>query len=88
VQVVQCLTELGLSFTKARITSDGGWFVDGAQQLRWQRSWAPWPAHWPADPRSPCAAATPQWNMHMGLLQHAQVFLTIMSSYSCRVLHP
>lgn len=29
-QVVQCLTELGLQFTKARITSDGGWFVDGA----------------------------------------------------------
>ena len=33
VQVVQCLTEMGLSFTKARITSDGGWFVDGAPHL-------------------------------------------------------
>lgn len=30
LQVVQCLTDLGLSFMKARITSDGGWFVDGA----------------------------------------------------------
>eukprot|EP00892_Ulva_mutabilis_P010371 jgi/Ulvmu1/7706/UM039_0012.1 len=28
IEVVQCLTELGLQFTKARITSDGGWFVD------------------------------------------------------------
>lgn len=34
VQVVQCLTELGLSFTKARVTSDGGWFVDGAPRSR------------------------------------------------------
>jgi hypothetical protein len=33
VQVIQCLTELGLSFTKARVTSDGGWFVDGASFL-------------------------------------------------------
>lgn len=29
VQVVQCLTELGLAVVKARISSDGGWFVDG-----------------------------------------------------------
>lgn len=29
VQVVQCLTELGLSVKHARISSDGGWFVDG-----------------------------------------------------------
>ena len=28
-QVVQCLTELGLSIKRARISSDGGWFVDG-----------------------------------------------------------
>jgi hypothetical protein len=33
LQVIQCLTELGLSFTKARVTSDGGWFVDGASFL-------------------------------------------------------
>lgn len=31
VQVVQCLTELGLSILRARISSDGGWFVDGAR---------------------------------------------------------
>jgi hypothetical protein len=30
-QVVQCLTELGLSVKQARISSDGGWFVDGEQ---------------------------------------------------------
>lgn len=30
VEVVQCLTELGLNISKARISSDGGWFVDGA----------------------------------------------------------
>jgi hypothetical protein len=29
VEVVQCLTELGLSVVRARISSDGGWFVDG-----------------------------------------------------------
>lgn len=29
LQVVQCLTELGLSVKQARISSDGGWFVDG-----------------------------------------------------------
>ncbi len=29
LQVVQCLTELNLSIRKARISSDGGWFVDG-----------------------------------------------------------
>lgn len=29
VQVVQCLTELGLSIRRSRISSDGGWFVDG-----------------------------------------------------------
>lgn len=28
LQVVQCLTELGLNVKKARISSDGGWFVD------------------------------------------------------------
>lgn len=28
VEVVQCLTELGLNVKKARISSDGGWFVD------------------------------------------------------------
>jgi glycine cleavage system regulatory protein len=28
VEVVQCLTELGLNVRKARISSDGGWFVD------------------------------------------------------------
>eukprot|EP00878_Enallax_costatus_P041610 GHUV01048434.1.p1 GENE.GHUV01048434.1~~GHUV01048434.1.p1 ORF type:complete len:220 (+),score=65.20 GHUV01048434.1:1204-1863(+) len=28
VEVVQCLTELGLSVSQARISSDGGWFVD------------------------------------------------------------
>jgi hypothetical protein len=28
-QVVQCLTELGLSIRRSRISSDGGWFVDG-----------------------------------------------------------
>lgn len=28
-QVVQCLTELGLGICRARISSDGGWFVDG-----------------------------------------------------------
>lgn len=28
VEVVQLLTELGLCVTKARISSDGGWFVD------------------------------------------------------------
>ena len=28
VQVVQCLTEMGLSVRKARISSDGEWFVD------------------------------------------------------------
>lgn len=27
-QVVQCLTELGLNVRRARISSDGGWFVD------------------------------------------------------------
>jgi hypothetical protein len=26
--VVQCLTELGLNVKRARISSDGGWFVD------------------------------------------------------------
>lgn len=31
LQVVQCLTELGLSIKLARISSDGGWFVDGKQ---------------------------------------------------------
>lgn len=31
MQVVQCLTELGLSVKQARISSDGGWFVDGEQ---------------------------------------------------------
>lgn len=31
MQVVQCLTELGLSVKQARISSDGGWFVDGVQ---------------------------------------------------------
>ncbi len=29
LQCVQCLTELGLSIKRARISSDGGWFVDG-----------------------------------------------------------
>lgn len=33
LQVVQCLTELGLSVRHARISSDGGWFVDGEQHL-------------------------------------------------------
>lgn len=28
VEVVQCLTELGLNVKRARISSDGGWFVD------------------------------------------------------------
>jgi len=28
MQVVQCLTEMGLSIRKARISSDGTWFVD------------------------------------------------------------
>lgn len=28
VEVVQCITELGLNVKKARISSDGGWFVD------------------------------------------------------------
>mmetsp|Transcript_32075 Transcript_32075/g.95782 ORF Transcript_32075/g.95782 Transcript_32075/m.95782 type:complete len:411 (-) Transcript_32075:840-2072(-) len=28
IEVVQCLTELGLSIRRARISSDGGWFVD------------------------------------------------------------
>jgi glycine cleavage system regulatory protein len=28
VEVVQCLTEMGLNVRKARISSDGGWFVD------------------------------------------------------------
>jgi len=28
VEVVQCLTELGLIVKRARISSDGGWFVD------------------------------------------------------------
>eukprot|EP00798_Chlamydomonas_sp_ICE-L_P022476 gene22476-29598_t len=28
VEVVMCLAELGLSITRARISSDGGWFVD------------------------------------------------------------
>jgi hypothetical protein len=28
IEVVQCLTELNLSIRKARISSDGGWFVD------------------------------------------------------------
>ncbi len=29
VEVVMSLTELGLSIRRARISSDGGWFVDG-----------------------------------------------------------
>lgn len=29
-QVVQHFTELGLNVRRARISSDGGWFVDGA----------------------------------------------------------
>ena len=29
VEVVQGLTELGLDVHRARISSDGGWFVDG-----------------------------------------------------------
>lgn len=33
-QVVQCLTEMGLSVKKARISSDGGWFVDEFQTDR------------------------------------------------------
>lgn len=33
LQVVQCLTELGLSVKQARISSDGGWFVDGEQDI-------------------------------------------------------
>mmetsp|Transcript_9972 Transcript_9972/g.21294 ORF Transcript_9972/g.21294 Transcript_9972/m.21294 type:complete len:599 (+) Transcript_9972:309-2105(+) len=28
VELVQCLTELGLNVRKARISSDGGWFID------------------------------------------------------------
>ncbi|GFH11829.1 uncharacterized protein HaLaN_07396, partial [Haematococcus lacustris] len=28
IEVVQCLTELNLSIRRARISSDGGWFVD------------------------------------------------------------
>jgi len=28
VELVQCLTELGLNVPKARISSDGGWFLD------------------------------------------------------------
>eukprot|EP00201_Polytomella_parva_P022516 CAMPEP_0175043002 /NCGR_PEP_ID=MMETSP0052_2-20121109/2908_1 /TAXON_ID=51329 ORGANISM="Polytomella parva, Strain SAG 63-3" /NCGR_SAMPLE_ID=MMETSP0052_2 /ASSEMBLY_ACC=CAM_ASM_000194 /LENGTH=305 /DNA_ID=CAMNT_0016305939 /DNA_START=165 /DNA_END=1078 /DNA_ORIENTATION=- len=28
IEVVQCFTELGLSIRRARISSDGGWFVD------------------------------------------------------------
>jgi hypothetical protein len=35
VQVVQCLTELGLSVKHARISSDGGWFVDGKHHPAW-----------------------------------------------------
>jgi len=31
-QVVQTLTELNLSIKRARISSDGGWFVDGESQ--------------------------------------------------------
>ena len=34
VQVVQCLTDLGLSLISARIASDGGWFIDGALSQR------------------------------------------------------
>ena len=30
-QVVQHFTELGLNVRRARISSDGGWFVDGAR---------------------------------------------------------
>eukprot|EP00955_Chlamydomonas_euryale_P107090 365744-Chlamydomonas_euryale.AAC.2 len=40
-QVVQCLTELGLSIRRARISSDGGWFVDGEGgrlQGRWEEA--------------------------------------------------
>jgi hypothetical protein len=29
LQVVQCLAELHLYVKQARISSDGGWFVDG-----------------------------------------------------------
>lgn len=29
VEVVQCLTELSLSIHRARISSDGGWFING-----------------------------------------------------------
>ncbi|KAG1661089.1 hypothetical protein FOA52_012078 [Chlamydomonas sp. UWO 241] len=28
VELVQCLTEVGLNVMKARISSDGGWFID------------------------------------------------------------
>lgn len=33
VEVVQLLTELGLNVMKARISSDGGWFVDEVRFL-------------------------------------------------------
>lgn len=37
VQIVQHFTELDLRINRARISSDGGWFVDG--KLYWKMCW-------------------------------------------------
>lgn len=34
LEVVQILTDLDLAITKAYISSDGGWFMDGEQSYR------------------------------------------------------